>query len=159
MSKIKNLIKWWPIVKDDQNYDYDYFLKVLEFKLRRLQSYLESHKTQTMSALRKSQEIKKVADAIHRYCDDDYCWWMYNALENEHGKIKDHWKPYDGKCDEFPDETDLIEFDGFYFTHSDNQAHALDLWSRINERARDLKQQDFEFVFDALKEQLQGWWD
>lgn len=134
----------------EKDFDYSYLLELMLFKLRKMQAFFESDDAMCIDALEISNEIKSVADALQRYLDDDYCNTYYEVLQTHCGKIQMRFKPYNNELD---------EFDGFYFDNCDNQKRALCIWRKLNERAEDLKQQDFEFVFNTLKEKLQNWWD
>ena len=134
----------------NKDFDYAYLLEIMLWKMREMQHFFESEKAVCIDALEISKDIKCVCDALQRYLNDDYCNLQYAILEAYCGRIEIKIKPY---------KDDMAEFDGFYFDNCDNQKRALRIWRKLNERARDLKQRDFDFVFDTLKKKLQDWWD
>ena len=43
MRLLRNIKKWWPILKEDEDWDYYYLLKVINFKLDKMEEYLRKH--------------------------------------------------------------------------------------------------------------------
>lgn len=131
-------------------YDYSYILEAFLVILRHSQKFFESDETNVVDAKEIAIEIKNVASAIERFLDYDYCHKEYDALEEEHGQIEMVWKPYD---------EEHHEFDGFCFTNTEDQEVALAEWNRIRAKEERLRNADWGFIFDYMKEKMQSWWD
>ena len=43
MKIIRNIKKWWPILKEDEDWDYHYLLEVMKFKLEKMADYHSKH--------------------------------------------------------------------------------------------------------------------
>ena len=41
---IRNIIEYWKIIWSDRNYDYDFLVRLMEFKLKRMATHFEEHK-------------------------------------------------------------------------------------------------------------------
>ena len=136
----------------EKHFDYGYLLEMLHWKLRKMQHFFESDNAVYIDSLKISQEIKLVADALQRYLDDNYCDEWYQILYAHCGDIQI-------KLIHEKDNLDVYKFQEFFFENCNNQERALRIWRKLNQRAHDLRQRDFEFVFDTLKEKLQNWWD
>ncbi|MFA5166602.1 MAG: hypothetical protein WC449_04950 [Candidatus Paceibacterota bacterium] len=143
IRRLKNIIRWLPILWNDADFDYGYLLDILSFKLHNMQEFFANDKlTVCIDAKDLSIEIGDALDALKRYLNDDYNKQWYDLLYEKHGYICGTTNPFRLH---FPDSTD--------------NDRALKIWQSLNRRSDDLKQQDFEFVFNTLKEKLQNWWD
>lgn len=143
IRRVKNIIRWLPVLWNDADFDYGYLVEMLEFKLKNMQEFFANDKlTVCIDADKISLEIGEVVAALHRYNNDDYGTEWYNLLYQKHGEICGTTNPF-----------------RLYFPNSTDNDRAYKIWQSLNRRSDDLKQQDFEFIFDTLKDKLQEWWD
>lgn len=78
---IKNLIDWFPIIWADRSWDWTYFAKIMEYKLRKMYKLEIDHGIHTTSN-RDAKDMLICAEILRRLIDDDDC-----------GKeLKTHWK-------------------------------------------------------------------
>jgi hypothetical protein len=69
---IRNLIRWAPIAWDDEDWDWEYLARVMEFKLRR--SSKSTKDWNTVGADRCGKEMLICAELIRRLREDDYIY-------------------------------------------------------------------------------------
>lgn len=143
IRRVKNIIRWFPIIWQDRDFDYQYLLDITEFKLLNMYKFFNSDNAVCADSDKVALEIKEVLDALVRYRNNDYCKTWYNLLYQKHGEIS---------------LSDGLLFN-LYFPQSNDNERALRIERSLSRRADDLQQQDFEFVFDTLKSKLQEWWD
>lgn len=61
---IKNLIKWFPVIWKDREFDYRYLYEVMYFKLRDMEKFFNSDDTFSEDAKVYAGEIKECADLL-----------------------------------------------------------------------------------------------
>lgn len=150
IANIKRCIKWIPIIWNDREYDFTYFLSIIEFKLAQMFEFYEYGNTHLLNADNVANEIDFVLTVLKRYLKNNYCKQEYAQLKQEHGQTKMQFKPYGDDCDEFI---------GLQFTHTQDNNRAVATWRKLNAKSRKLQQKDFELIFDFLNINLQNWWD
>lgn len=69
---IKNIIKWFPVIWNDRDWDYRYIYEILHKKLELKEQFFRSDKTHVADWEQTADEIKEVKDALKRLIDDDY---------------------------------------------------------------------------------------
>ena len=63
---IRNLIKWFPVIWKDRNFDHGYLYTILEFKLDNMQKFFESDYTYSMDAKEYGKQIKECKELLIR---------------------------------------------------------------------------------------------
>lgn len=71
ISGIKNVVRWAPVIWDDQDYDWDALASIMEYKLRRMSLHFKHNKYVT-GADRVERETLMCAELLHRLRDDSY---------------------------------------------------------------------------------------
>ena len=66
----KNLIKWFPIIWKDSNFDHGYLYDILYFKLGEMQKYFESGDTWGVGADECAEQIKECRRLLKRIMDE-----------------------------------------------------------------------------------------
>lgn len=66
IRKIKNIISWLPILWKDEDFDYSYFLYIVEFKLNKIADHMEKHNFHTES-LQRANEIREAVKCLSNY--------------------------------------------------------------------------------------------
>lgn len=138
----KNRMKEWKeFLKDDDDYDYNYILKVLRYKLFRLRTHIVTHQM-IMDAPRVSKEVKEVMDLLDRVIEDQHEERAVDAFLKKHG-IKD----VGGRCNEDGEWENNIP--------SELNSEYLEAVSDGREARRD----DLKKAFALMAENIWGWWD
>lgn len=90
---IKNLIAWFPVIRDDWNFDYNGIYKIIEFKLNRQATYFEKHGMCVGSdfAAERMRLLARISSDIssEHYLDEyiDYFhseWHMIGIVDNKY---------------------------------------------------------------------------
>lgn len=158
----KNLIKWFPTIWSDRDYDHDYIYHVLKFKLDKQARYLLS-KNRFESTDKKVRDMSICIKLIDKITNDYYGLEYFEYLKHKYySKISD----YDNGTDEvfYELETETIEdnLDNYFKKYpliyksikdkSDREKVAMKISDINNSRARDL-------LFKILRNNIDGWWD
>lgn len=68
---IGNLVRWFPIIWHDRDWDQNYLLRIMEKKFRRMSELQENHGN-SLHAPRYARQLKIAAHLCHRMIEDDY---------------------------------------------------------------------------------------
>lgn len=67
---IKNLIKWFPLIWKDRDFDYRYLYDILYFKLGEMQKFFEFGNTYSVDAKQYAEQIKECRRLLKRIMDE-----------------------------------------------------------------------------------------
>lgn len=126
-----NLWKWRKVLWEDRDWDYIFILKALEFKVRKTGEHLLEHARHT-TYKRDSAQCLRVADALKRIIEDDYC--------------KEEWADYYKK---YPIN--------FPIAFKDKEEKAL-FWL-LTKKANRLRIKDEKYFFKTFEKYHKNWWD
>jgi hypothetical protein len=141
ISNIKRLIKWIPIIWRDRDWDSQYLLKVLDFKIEMMYNYINEfgiHKY-------KHRELKQMFRTrliLKRLMDDEYAEWQWKKLHETYGE----W---------------IIQEDGVRLEYEteDNKDQIRVIMDKNRLDSTYLRKQDLEFLGKYLAKYIDGWWD
>jgi hypothetical protein len=142
---VKNLIKWFPIIYHDRDWDHYYFYKILEKKLGNMEDFFvyDAYSTKANEDAHKLMIAKNLA---RRLANDDY---LSNATI-EYDKIYSN-------DDLFTfEQTNNRKFSKLVNAGT-KQQH--DMFGRCGKHSDIMRKQDREMLFDLLKKNIEGWWD
>lgn len=143
-KKIKNIIRWIPVIWNDEDWDFSHLLDILHFKLENMQKYFQS--SNYIDDSEKNKIVDELTAALHYLEEiiDDKCemdiMQEYYDLYTEYPKIS------------------LIYTDGMYKLKelSDEQAK---IFKEYNQKAFLSKKHNKNMFFKILMENYEGWWD
>ena len=130
----KNVYLWYPILISDEQWDNGYVYEALNHKLKIMEDFFRSDKTNTMHILKYADEIKEARTILERLLEDDYmCEDAHNYYANIYlsEMFSDEPMPEDTKKD-------------------------VMRWFKEEEESRDKDKKD---LFELLYKKLDGWWD
>lgn len=141
-KSVKNLIVWFPIIWKDRNWDEDYLLEIIGFKLKQMSKFHKKHGF-SVEADSVAEELKKLSKLVEKITNDDYNSERMEELVNK------------------------VEFS---FSEKDsNGMYTLKSTGLTNEESKEmlnlehelykLKRKDLDRVFDTMKERIEYWWD
>lgn len=131
---IKNIRLWYPILKEDQQWDYVYLYEIIQHKLKLMEN-LQRNQGNSVDAEVYADEMREVIDVLERLIEDDY---MPEESKEYFKKLRIE--------DLFDNKRERSE--------EEHQEHLE--WYRQEEKNRN---KDIEFVFDTMKEKIERWWD
>jgi hypothetical protein len=141
----KNLIKWFPIIWKDRDWDYHFFYDMMRYKLNNMEKSI--YNGMHIGCEKESKHIKICVNLLDRLIEDKYS-------DNAHEIHKKKW----GKCNMSLNNG----FMTFVYENDKNDEHKT-------ERNKDLRkcidqeeymiEQDLNMLFDILKKRIRKWWD
>ena len=152
-NRIVNLIKWFPIIYNDRNWDQCFFYKIMKFKLEQMEKFQRIHGI-SIDSKQYAKQIKLCINLLHRIMEDDY---INNALiphEKKWGEAKFLFE----SCPENDSYTELnIKVEKAITEDEIKQEHKERM--RLYNHCDIMKQQDLDLLFKNLKKYVEGWWD
>jgi len=155
---VMNLIKWFPVIWTDRDWDYYFWLKINYKKLREMEKCIRDgcH----LNSERDADNIHKAMLAIERLISDDYIMTVNKFVDEKYGEPKmvsipckwdDDGKPTLYECDFRTDK---------WMELTESQKKQGEFLRRKNYRHADyLKKQDLEYVTKMINKYLFHWWD
>ena len=144
MKLIRNIKKWWPILKEDEDWDYHYLLEVMKFKLEKMAEYHDKHGHFVESA-KVSQELSEAARLLSALIEDDF--FDYRLLD-------DKW----GESILTFDEGKGIFHNEHVKTAEDREQYHKEFATEI-EKENDRRSQVLDKFCIIFKTKLRQWWD
>lgn len=127
-GRIRNIIKWLPVIWKTYDWDYCYSIDVFKFHLKQIQKSLEddaSHEGDKHHASR----IKTIIELMDRVYEEYYLFEVLNEYEYQYGKI----------------EVDALSSNWIIF-------------SEYCDRARQRQRRAHKLLWELVEHNIQGWW-
>jgi len=86
IQQIKNLIRWFPIIWNQYDFDYSYALDVFKFQLQNISKYLKSDRAVCQSNLQRAERIDMIVKLMDKVYNEDYCLEWIPKMEELYGK-------------------------------------------------------------------------
>jgi hypothetical protein len=149
---IGNLIKWFPFVWADRDWDYTYWLNMNIKKLGNMEHSLRTYGNHTRSE-QDADNIHLAVMALERVIADEYITNAFKNHDKKYGELKIAYGP--------PREKGLVEClfsrDRAISDQDKNYEHKAS--SRLHRHADYMKKQDLEFATKIINKYLYHWWD
>lgn len=170
---IKNLIKWFPIIWKDRNWDDSFIFNILQFKLQNQAKYIGDHNRHTR-AKEDAELMMKCVDLIEKvktefyqaeYMDyhestfefveipeDERGDWYEEGMTQLHSElISERFDEYFAKYPEVYEYV-LKHKKAQIFSINTKQQIAMNMGHELHKRAR-------KELFDILEKNIEGFWD
>jgi hypothetical protein len=145
---IKNIIKWFPVIWEDRDYDHDYIYSVLLFKLKKQRDYIakrEWHKDTV-------DEMSLVISELEK-SREDYTSEAIKGHEAQWGEFK-----YELVKSEFADCSELVDTREKHMTEAEYADMQEDFRNRFR-LSRIRYDRDRINAFTLLGKHIPNWWD
>lgn len=145
VRNIRRIIEYLPIIWRDRDFDYQYLLDLMQYKLERMFKFFKSNHAMSEDAKLLADDMLSVIEALDRLAKQDYCCDERAEIDRRFG------------------ETIFRNGDGFTWELCKDNPElnqiAHELFLGIRYEALRQEKDDFEFVFNTLRDKLQEWWD
>lgn len=157
---IKNLIRWFPIIWKDRDWDQAYIWDILEKKLRN-QSHHIKHYGHHVNTDYDSRNMRICADLIKRIRDEyydmeylDYCNYSFDFIPTDKPNLnemvsKENWEKFDDYFAKYP----LIYKQVVAKTDKTDKKYIAMKMSQINH------QRAIKLLFKIMESEIEKWWD
>jgi hypothetical protein len=137
---ILNLIKWFPIIYNDRDWDYYFIYAILHKKLDNMEKFFNSDKAWTSKSEGVAEQIKEVKILCENLMNDNYLSEALKPFDEKYGevslfKIIDHKLEYN-----VDDEAVLMHRECGKFSDKN-------------------REEDKNKLFDLIKKNIDNWWD
>jgi len=136
---IKNIYGWSKILWNDFDWDYNYLLKIMQYKLSKMKYYFENDTVICDDEAKKvSERISTCLDACNHLVDMDF----------EYELIHKHYEKYPIRDDYWLEDINkpMTEI---------QRAEWLEMNRLVEEKTKEYESQ----LFDTMKEYYRWWWD
>lgn len=154
LTGVRNLIKWFPIIWNDRDWDKHYIMEVLLFKLKRNRQYMIDHgHVVNDDQIRTITECIDLLEKIHHEWEN-YEEPAYDAHNKKWGEPEFYTEP----CEDRPDCYILKDRTEEKYTAEENEQRRKEflLSSRI---AAEKRRRDFAEAMSIFVKNYDTWWD
>lgn len=149
---IQNLIAWFPVIWNDRDWDWRYWLQMNHKKLSRMEHKIRRDGCHVRAA-DDADNIKKAILAIERLLADDYHENAFKHHDEKYGELKMNFGE--------PDELGCVEA---LFSRSKVTAESMENYEhkasgRLHKHSDYMQKQDLEYATKIINKYLFHWWD
>ena len=164
--KIRNLIRWTPIIWKDQDWDHSFIFEILKFKLKNQAKYIDKQDRHT-TAKRDAELmmtcvrlIDRIQDGFYdgEYADYHEADFRFEECEDKPGYSQLHIDEISNRFTEYFAKYPIqykraIDPNTYwYYTEKSDKTIAMWIGNENQKRAQTL-------LFKIMNEKIQGWWD
>jgi hypothetical protein len=142
---IKTILQWSKILWNNFDWEGNFLLEIIEYKLKRMKKYFETASITTEETY--SEMIEKISDCL--YAVDQLCSDEYNDKIFE-----DHYNKYPLEILKEKSETGNIIYK-MKSMGKDEKAEFKKLTKISNQKNKELRHQ----LFDTMRDYYDNWWD
>lgn len=144
---ILNLIKWFPIIWNDRDWDYNYLLILLKFKLENMSYRLYTDDISTVCR-KNSKKIDKAVKILSRMIEDEY--------DSNH--LKDHDKKWGKLKMTVSPDTFQLNFNRPNVKTQDEKEKEHKEYIGLMKKSERARKRDYKNFFQLLETNIRGWW-
>lgn len=148
---IINLIKWFPIIWKDRDWDYGFILDILKFKLTNVENmfrYYGNH----VDSKRDADNVHKALLYLDRMINYDHHDNVFKHHDKKWGRIKMEFKDLD-------DGRSLLDITRPNAKTEEDKIRENKEYRKFLEVVEKQEVQDYKMFFDHLKKYIKTWWD
>ena len=163
IQSIKNLIRWFPIIWKDRNYDHTFIYEILKFKLSEQSKYLKS-KDRFVSTQRQTEKIDICVRLLDKIKTDYYATECYEYSETkmnfvpindsefalEIDEISENYQKY---FDKYPLVYKRIIQNDKYVYYNDSKSNIASNIAIYNKRRSEA------LLYKIIHDNIGRWWD
>jgi hypothetical protein len=159
IKNIKNLIRWFPIIWKDRDWDDHFIFEILKFKLKNQAEYI-GKKGNHLSAERDA-EIMMLCVRLIEKVQSEYYGTEYFNYQNSKLKFIDsesHPGMYEMEIEEISENYDeyFKKYPRIYNKHKDNSG---DKGKIAFYMSRENEERAHKLLFKILEQNIRRWWD
>lgn len=137
---ICNLIKWFPVIWQDRDWDYYYIYAILHKKLDNMEKFFNSDEAWTSKSEGVAEQLKEVKVLCENLINGNYLSEALKPFDEKYGEVK-IFKFVDGKLEHNVDD------------------ETLSMYRECGKLADKNEEQDKNKLFDLINKNIDNWWD
>lgn len=154
-NNVVHLIKWFPIIWNDRQWDDHFFFLVLQKKLNLMEEYFVSDKSMWALCNDKKLALKRLricSNLVKRIIDDNYLSNALDAHEKVYGKCEFKFKPISNSKN-----SEIVIVNEKANVYSDEFINkSRKHWYKHSDK---MKKQDIDMLFKLLSKNIERYWD
>lgn len=139
-------------LKDDQDWDYIYILRLLKYKLERTRKCITSNDI-IMSDQKVGKQIKQVEDLFERVCKDEYYAEISKDFHRKYGKLK----MISGKAE--PGAKSVPVTFKYSKETPENSKRIRKEFRQLIRKENQMRLNDLRKALNLMHKNIWGWWD
>lgn len=153
--QIKNLIKWFPIIWNQYDWDYGYAIDLFKFQLRKMQNSFNSDKAISSGAKLRASQIKRIVDLMDNVDNEVPFNKIMDEFYNKYGNQDMIFEPTKtGKRKTF--ELEFVRTKPNYLIPDEEYD---ELQSETLKKAYEYQTKAEKLVWRLIGENIKSWWD
>jgi hypothetical protein len=150
---IENLIKWFPVIWKDRQWDHTFIYRILRHKLHLTEQFIR-HNGIHANNVKDADRMKICVLLLDRLINDIHFEMAFKAFHKKWGYSD--WK---FEKDENNKGSSRLIFEySTVKTKEDKMLHRKE-FKRACDYEDFLKERDLEYLFSTMRKYIQGWWD
>ncbi len=150
---IKSLIKWFPIIWKDRNWDNYYIYVIIRHKLH-LTEQLTRNYGHHLYHIKDAEKIKKCVILLDRLIEDEYHENVYKHFDEKWGQSEFN----------FTDSTEYPDCQRLHITYpnvitKEDEKLQEKQNKLLMHKPEEMKKQDLDLLFKTMRKHIQTWWD
>lgn len=145
---VKNLVRWFPLIWKDRDWDHAYIYYLLEFKLTNMAKYFRKRDF-FVGQIREAEKMELCVRLMKKIQNEDYAIEFYDKLDEKYGKTINYVDP----------STHLFEikYEKSY-TEEELEEIRKERWEAIVKGSK--KQEKAQrILFKLMERNINRWWD
>jgi hypothetical protein len=147
-----NLTKWLPIIWQDRDWDSEYIIRLLQFKLSNMEDFIR-YKGHHLYAERDADTIHRALLYIDRILNYDHHSNIFKHHDKKWGEVEISTEDIDNS-----DSCKVLLKRQNVKTEKDEELERKE-FRILTEKVYVLEQQDYDMLFKHLKKYIRTWWD
>jgi hypothetical protein len=152
-DNIKMICQWIPVLWSNWDWDYNFFLTIIQYKLRRMSKHIGEHDI-LVNSQRYAKQMAFCADIIDRLFKDEYTTEEEKAHEEKWGElIMDSYpaKDYPG-CH-------TLDIYRVKAREQGREEEEREETMQLHNLARARREKDLDILFRVMRKNIERWWD
>jgi hypothetical protein len=150
---IQNLIKWFPVIWQDRDWDHWFIFKIFHFKLKEVEK-LQREYGNAVTHEKIADQIKLAVLLLDRLIKDEYLENVLKPHEKKWGESEMIFTPIEGNK-----EYSSMDFKVEKANTKEEIEQESKERSIIYKHSDVLKQQDLDMLFKHMRKYIECWWD
>jgi len=149
---IKNLIKWFPVIWKDRQWDYYYIFAILNHKLKLTENFTRNHGNH-IDRERDADQIKECITILNRLMEDDYLENTFSSFHKKWGEAELNFTKVDDpkSCE--------VHIDYPNVKTPEDEENVDKEFKENMEKTKETKNKDLDMLFQLMRNNIEGWWD
>ena len=150
--QIKNLIKWFPIIWNQYDFDNSYAIEVFMFQLNKIANFLDSDGAYSVAAKANASSIRRVIKLMKDVDDEKFLMEYQKKFKKLYGKVGFNWDETDNpSLKELKWEFPVVE--------GMTEEQLNNIYTEMLKESHAKQEKAHKLVWKLISNHIRGWWD